>query len=139
MEELFKKFKNWIIRVSYEITGSDAHRRIVIRISKQHVGSCSISQYPGCCSMCIINNVTILEGFQGIGFGSKLLDMAITQAIKDGYTVLKATTNQHSAPMDLMLEKRGFTCITKFINKRTGNSIKEYQLIIETKNNNENS
>lgn len=90
------------------------------------IGFAKISQYPGCCGICVIHGIHINSNYRGKGYGiwfwNKLLEIAKNKK----YTVATCTTNQHSTEMVHLLEKTGFVSTMEFINIKTGNTVKEW-------------
>lgn len=106
---------------------------IKISILKNNVsiGQGYIQQYPGCCGICIMYNVSIMESFQGEGLGKRLVKNIIETARIQNYTILKATVNQYSPNMHHILKLNGFAKVTEFTNRKTSNLVSEYQLNLQ--------
>ena len=116
---------------------TDVHTSTDIRMSRDVdlIGSCSVDDYPGCCGIGVLTGVKIFQGNLNKGYGTLLVEKAIEVAKEKEFSLLVATTNQHTPNMQHILKKKGFVELDiTFKNKKTNNTIYQYQLVLNNEN-----
>lgn len=93
---------------------------------KTRIVDFSLTQMPGCCGILISHNVYVGKSFEGKGVNSFLQGIREKIAKENGYTSLMCTTTSENKAEVHILEKYGWSCVDKFVNKRTGNTVLTY-------------
>lgn len=134
VSNLITRLDKWYNDVKITINQEDSiTSKILLKKRGETIGECYLKQFPGCCGIGILTRVNIWRPFTGIGYGQLLTETAITEAKKQHYTILQATTNHSSPDMEHILLKKGFVIVNEFVNTKTDNLIKQYQLCLQSK------
>jgi GNAT superfamily N-acetyltransferase len=86
----------------------------------------SISPFPGCCGICVINDLLINSDYRKQGLGKALIAVAEALAKVINYSFTVGTTHKVNGPARKAIENSGSNVLGKFVNARTKHSIMIY-------------
>lgn len=101
----------------------DCYIKIKARSLPQTVAHFGLEMFPGCCGATISYNAWIDESFLHKGLGKLLLQIREEASKSCNYTSMWATTIRTNKEAVHLLEKAGYTPLTRFVSSRTDNEI----------------
>lgn len=117
-------------RIEFDQELSEDGTKFYIKYNDEVIGWCWASQYDGCCGICILYGLKILKEYENKGYGQKLFAYVLRFLQDHNYTVIKLTTNHLTPNMHHIAKKFGFQKSLEFVNKKTDNTVTEYNKII---------
>lgn len=108
-----------------ELVRDEGNYAVVLRdVRPSHsVAWFQLDQLQGCCGVLVSYHAAIGLRYRGKGLGYLLNKMRQQIAWNRGYTVLICTDVLHNEPQQKILERNGWTKLTAFENRRTGNDV----------------
>ncbi len=98
-------------------------------------GSVYLATVPACCGVLFLTHLAAYASSKG--YGQRLLQFCIEYAKQSGYGAIQCIiSDMHGEPLtkkaEYIFEKHGFTYLkgSKFVNPRSDNTLKTYQLIL---------
>lgn len=87
------------------------------------VGRFGLEQLQGCCGVVVLYHASVTPKFLKRGLGGLFLEVRERAAVLAGYSFAQATVVKTNKTELRLLESRGWSVISEFRNRRTGNTV----------------
>lgn len=95
-----------------------------VRTNGKDVAHFRLVQQQNCCGIVVSTDTWVIKEYQGQKLAQEMLMLKEALAKVYGYSCMMATVNITGNPAEVhILEKFGWTCVNRFVNSRTKNTV----------------